>query len=253
MFKNYVKTALRNIFRTKAFSLINIIGLAIGMAGTLMILMYITSELSFENFHKNRKNIYRVGVEFGEEGSKMRFAGAMPALGPALVENFPEVDNTVRFVQDEHTKFEYNSRVFLEQNVFFADSTVFDVFSFKMLEGNPETALNEPYSLVMTEEFAKKLFGDESPLGKTLQYNSDFPVQVTGILKNIPSNTHLKCDYLMSFSSLEPLGRIPETPWNVFGVYLHVSSNQRHHKCTKVLRLKSTGCSRKTQAKILRT
>ncbi len=97
MFKNYVKTAVRNIFRTKAFSLINIIGLAIGMAGTLMILMYITSELSFENFHKNRKHIYRIAVEFGLEGSKMRFAGAMPALGPALVENFPEVDNAVRF------------------------------------------------------------------------------------------------------------------------------------------------------------
>lgn len=187
------------------------------MAGTLMILMYITSELSFENFHKNRKHIYRVAVEFGDEGSKMRFAGAMPALGPALVENFPEVDNVVRFEQDNNTKLEYNSRKFLEQNLFFADPTVFDVFSFTMLEGSPESALNEPFSLVITEEFAQKLFGEEPPLGKTLVYNSEFPVKVTGILKNIPANTHLKCDSLMSFSSLESLGRTPDMPWNVFG------------------------------------
>ncbi|MCJ7579153.1 MAG: ABC transporter permease [Candidatus Aminicenantes bacterium] len=217
MFKNYVKTAVRNIFRTKAFSLINIFGLAIGMAGTLLILMYITSELSFENFHKNRKHIYRVSVEFANEGSKMLFAGAMPALGPALVENFPEVDNAVRFVQDDHTKLEYDNKTFIEQNLFFADPSVFKVFSFTILEGNPETALHEPYSLVITEEFAQKLFGEEQALGKTLLYNSEFPVKVTGIIKDIPANTHLRCDYLMSFSSLESLGRIPDMPWNVFG------------------------------------
>lgn len=230
MLKNYVKTALRNIFRTKAFSLINIIGLAIGMAGTLLIMMYITSELSFENFHKNRKHIYRVGVEFGDEGSKMTFAGAMQALGPALVENFPEVDNAVRFEQDDHPKFEYNNKTFLEQNSFFADPAVFDIFSFTMLEGSPETALIEPFSIVITEDSAQKIFGEESPFGKTLLYNSEFSVKVTGIMKNIPSNTHLKCDYLLSFSSLESLGRIPDMPWNVFGdtyTYLRLKDNTR--------------------------
>jgi len=198
------------------------------MAGTLLILMYITSELSFENFHKNRKHIYRVGVEFGNEGSKMRFAGATPAPGPALVENFPEVDNAVRLVRDEHTKLKYNNKAFLEQNLFFADPSVFEVFSFTMLEGSKDTALNEPFSMVITKEFAQKLFGEERPLGKTLVYNSEFPAKVTGIMKNIPANTHLKCDYLMSFSSLESLGRIPEMPWNVFGdtyTYLLIKDN----------------------------
>ena len=228
MFKNYVKTAVRNIFRTKVFSLINIFGLAIGMAGTLLILMYITSELSFENFHKNRNHIYRVAVEFGNEGSKMRFAGAMPALGPALVENFPEVDNAVRFVRDDHTKLEYNNKEFIEQNLFFADPSVFEIFTFSMLEGSKKTALNEPFSIVITEEFAQKFFGEERPLGKTLVYNSEFSAKVTGIMKNIPANTHIKCDYLMSFSSLESLGRIPEMPWNVFGdtnTYLLLKDN----------------------------
>jgi putative ABC transport system permease protein len=186
--------------------------------------------LSFENFHKNRKHIYRVAVEFGNEGSKMRFAGAMPALGPALVENFPEVDNAVRFEQDDHPKLEYDNKIFLEQNLFFTDPSVFEVFSFTMLEGSPETALNEPFSMVIAEEFAQKLFGEEPPLGKTLLYNSEFPVKVTGIMKNIPANTHLKCDYLMSFSSLESLGRVPDMPWNVFGdtyTYLLLKNNTK--------------------------
>lgn len=230
MIKNYFKTALRNIFRTKAFSLINIIGLAIGMAGTLLIMMYITSELSFENFHKNRKHIYRVDVDFGDEGSKMTFAGAMQALGPALVENYPEVDNAVRLEQDDHPKFEYKNKTFLEQNSFFADPAVFEIFSFTMLAGSPKTALNEPFSIVVTEESAKKIFGEESPLGKTLLYNSEFSLKVTGIMKNIPANTHLKCDYLLSFSSLELLGRIHDTPWNIFGdtyTYLLLKDNTK--------------------------
>jgi len=227
MFKNYIKTAVRNLFRTKVFSLINIVGLAIGMAGTLLILMYVTNELSFENFHKNRKHIYRVSVEFGEEGSRMNFAGAMPALGPALVENFPEVENAVRFVKDDHTILEYNRQTYHEQNYFFADPTVFDIFSFKLLEGSPETALKEPFSIVISQEYAKKIFEDDQPLGKTILYNSEFPAKVTGIIKDIPANTHLKCDYIMSFSSLESLGRMPDKPWNVFGdTYSYVLVNK---------------------------
>ena len=227
MFKNYIKTAVRNLFRTKVFSLINIVGLAIGMAGTLLILMYVTNELSFENFHKNRKHIYRVSVEFGDEGNRMNFAGAMPALGPALVENFPEVENAVRFVKDDHPILEYNRQTYHEQNYFFADPTVFDIFSFKLLEGSPETALKEPFSIVIAQEFAKKIFEDEQPLGKTILYNSEFPAKVTGIIKDIPANTHLKCDYIMSFSSLESLGRMPDKPWNVFGdTYTYVLVNK---------------------------
>ena len=101
MFKNYLKIAIRNISRTKVFSFINIIGLAIGMAGTLMILMYIANELSYESFHKNRNQIFRVSVDFGDKDNRMRFGAAMPALGPALVEEFPEVENAVRFERDK--------------------------------------------------------------------------------------------------------------------------------------------------------
>ncbi|MCK4494802.1 MAG: ABC transporter permease, partial [Candidatus Aminicenantes bacterium] len=228
MFKNYIKVAFRNIMRTKLFSLINITGLAIGMAATLMILMYVSNELSYENFHKNRKQIYRVSVDFGDKNNKMRFAGAMPALGPAVIKEMPEVLNAVRFVQDMRPVLEYGEKKFNEQNFFFADPSVFDVFSFSLMKGSKESALRNPFSMVITEEMAGKFFGEEDPIGKTVLYNAEHPVLVTGIIKNLPVNTHLKCDFLVSYSSLDSLGRIPEKPWNVFGdtyTYLLLKEN----------------------------
>ena len=189
MFKNYMKIAIRSIARTKAFSLINIIGLAIGMTGTLLILMYIANELSYENFHENRDQIFRVSVEFGDKNNRMRFAGAMPALGRASVEEFPEVENAVRFERGEHSVLEYNEKKFHEQNLFFADPSIFQVFSFKMVKGSQETALDDPFSMVITEEKAQKLFGSDDPLGKMVIYNAKHPVRITGIMKNIPANT----------------------------------------------------------------
>lgn len=217
MLKNYLKVALRNLSRTKVFSLINITGLAIGMAGTLMILMYVTNELSYENFHKNRKQIYRVSVEFGEKDNTMRFAAAMPALAPALVEEVPEVINAVRFERDEHTLLEYEEKKFHEQNFFFADPSVFEVFSFSIIKGSEQTALNAPFSVVITERAAQKYFGDEEPVGKSIVYNQKYPLNITGVMRNIPANTHLKCDFLVSYSSLEILGKTTEKPWMVFG------------------------------------
>ena len=217
MLKSYLKVALRNLSRTKVFSLINITGLAIGMAGTLMILMYVTNELSYENFHKNRKQIYRVSVEFGEKDNTMRFAAVMPALAPALVEEVPEVINAVRFERDEHALLEYEERKFNEQNFFFADPSVFEIFSFSMIKGSRQTALNDPFSTVITERAAQKYFGDEEPVGKSMIYNQKYPLNITGVIKNLPANTHLKCDFLVSYSSLETLGKTPEKPWNVFG------------------------------------
>jgi putative ABC transport system permease protein len=223
MLKSYLKVALRNISRTKLFSLINITGLAIGIAGTLMILMYVANELSYENFHKNRKQIYRVSVEFGEKGSTMKFPGAMPALAPALLEEAPDVVNAVRFERDDHATLEYNQKKFNEQNFFFADPSVFDVFSFTMMRGSTKEALIDPFSTVITKNMAQKYFGQDDPIGKSILYNTKYPLKITGIIENIPANTHLKCDFMVSYSSLKPMGKAPERPWNVFGdtyVYL---------------------------------
>lgn len=187
------------------------------MAGTLMILMYVANELSYENFHKNRKQIYRVSVEFGEKGNTMKFAGAMPALAPALIAEAPDVLNAVRFDRDEHAVLEVNERKFNESNVFFADPSVLDVFTFPLVEGNKETALKDPFSMVLTERSAEKYFGEQDSIGQSVIYNAEYPLRITGIMKDIPANTHLRCDFLVSFSSLQSLGRMPERPWNVFG------------------------------------
>jgi len=216
MLKNYLKVALRNVLRTKIFSLINITGLAIGMAGTLMILMYVANELSYENFHKQHKQIYRISVEYGEKGKTMDFAGAMPALGPSLVEETPDVLNAVRFNRDENAVLSYGQKKFNESNVFFADPSVFDVFTFPLIEGDRETALQDPFSLVLTERAARKYFGEQNPLGQSIVYNNEYPLKITGVMKDLPANTHLTCDFLASFNSLESLGKIPERPWMVF-------------------------------------
>jgi putative ABC transport system permease protein len=137
--------------------------------------------------------------------------------GLALVEEVPEVINAVRFERDVHALLEYEERKFDEQNFFFADPSIFEIFSFSMIKGSKQTALNDPFSMVITERAAQKYFGDEEPIGKSMTYNQNYPLNITGVIKNIPANTHLKCDFLVSYSSLERLGRTPEKPWNVFG------------------------------------
>jgi len=214
MFGNYLKIAIRNIIRAKLFSFINIIGLAIGMAGTLMIMTYVAGELSYENFHTNKNRIYRVATDFGQEGSRMPFASTVPALGPALVENLPEVENSVRFEWDPGSKIEYGDQVFGERNIFFVDESVFDIFSFSLICGSKTNVLDAPYSVVISEAVAGKYFGDDDPVGKSIIYNGEYPLKVTGVLKNIPPNTHLKCDFLVSWSTLGALGREYEQPWN---------------------------------------
>ncbi|MFQ5606205.1 MAG: FtsX-like permease family protein, partial [bacterium] len=151
------------------------------------------------------------------EGNKMRFAGSMPALAPALNTQMPEVEQAIRIQQDYDAilSSQPNEQI-REENLFFADPAIFDIFSFYLIEGNPTTALAEPFSIVLTETQAKKYFGSENPLGQTLNYN-DTPVEVTGIMADVPENTHLYCEFLISYSTLKAMGKYPETPWNQWG------------------------------------
>jgi putative ABC transport system permease protein len=223
MIANYLKIAIRNIIRARLFSLINIIGLAIGMAGSLMIMTYVAGELNFESFHKNKDRIYRVATDFGQESSKMPFASTIPALGPALVEHVPEVENAVRFEWDSGSRIEYGDKSFRERNFFFVDESVFDVFSFELIRGSKSEALAAPYSVVISEAVAVKYFGDADPIGKSIIYNDEHPLKITGLIKNIPPNTHLKCDFLVSWSTLGALGREYEQPWNqVMSTYTYL-------------------------------
>jgi len=228
MIKNYLKVAVRDIKKNKVHTFINISGLSISMAGCLLSLMFIANELSYENFHHNRDRICRVGVNFGEKDSKIKLPGAMSALAPALIENVPEVEDAVRFVRDGNAKVEYNQRTFNERNFFITDSTVFDMFSFVLIKGNENDVLSEPFSAVITQKTAAKYFGSQDPVGKTILYNDKYPLRITGVIKDIPPNTHLKCDLLVSFSSNFSENDYQKNAWIPFGnCYTYVLLNPK--------------------------
>ena len=247
MFKNYLKIAFRNIFKFKIFSTINVLGLAIGMAICLLMLMYVVNEISYENFHQKKDRIYRIAVEWGSEKSKMKFAGSMPALAPALNSQIPEVEKAIRIQPDYDAviKNQANEEI-REENLFFADAEIFDIFSFNLLIGDRANALIEPFSVVLSETQAKKYFGEKNPIGKFLNYG-DTPLKITGIMEDVPVNTHLKCEFLVSYSTLEALGKIPDKPWNHWGTDLtyvllkkNATTNSLIKKMAELL-LKNTG------------
>jgi putative ABC transport system permease protein len=217
MFRNYLKTAINIMLKNRFFSSINIVGLALGITACLLILMYVVNELSYESFQKNRHNIYRIALEWGSEGNKMKFAGCMPAVAPAINSELPEVEIAVRLKHDYDAIIKNSDKQEIkEENLFFADSGVFKIFSFNIIEGNREKVLADPFSIVISKKMANKYFGDADPLGQQLTYH-DTPLNITGIMDDIPENTHLKCDFLVSYSTLKALGQAAEKPWNQWG------------------------------------
>ena len=199
MFKNYLKIAFRNIVRHKAFAAINIIGLAIGMACSIFILLWVQNELSYDRFHKNANEIYRITANAGDFKAAVNCAG-MPA---ELKARMPVVKNYVRLSHQSTNVFEVGTRKFEEKKVFYADSTFLQVFSFKLLKGNPETALQRSDAVLITEDMATKYFGQEDAIGKVLKKDNNNNVIITGVLAKIPSNSHLQFDFILPMFYLE--------------------------------------------------
>ncbi len=218
MIKNYFKIAWRTLSKHKGYTTINIIGLTLGLACFLMIGLYVQDELSYDKYHKNIDNIYRVVHGYAEDVNSKNAAnlkehdyryqvwGNAP-VGAALKSDFPEIKAVVQFSGRSTVLLKNGEQVFQEENIFFADSNVLSVFSWPLLAGNPQTALIDPYSAVITEKTAKKYFGNENPIGKTLEGGSsggrgdEGVYKVTGVLKDIPANSHFTFDALMSMGS----------------------------------------------------
>jgi putative ABC transport system permease protein len=217
MLRNYLKTAINSLLRSKFFSLVNILSLAIGMTVCLLIFMYIVNELSYEKFQKNRKDIFRLSLIWGSEDSKMKFAGSMPALAPAIISEVPEAEVAIRVRKGYDAVVKINNEEeFAEENLFFSDPEIFRIFSFSLVQGDPEHALEDPFSVVLSEKASRRYFGNASALGRELFYK-DFPMKVTGIMDDIPANTHLRCDVIMSYTSLKAMGEDQDKPWNTWG------------------------------------
>jgi ABC-type antimicrobial peptide transport system permease subunit len=196
MFKNYLKIAFRNIIRQKGYSFINIFGLAVGMAVCIMILLWVRHESSFDGFHSEADNLYRVNSIWRKGDVKHQAVTAAP-LAPSLKKEFPEIVDVVRFYNTQTWLMRYGRTAGYEENGYFADPSIFTVFSFPLVKGDPKTALSNPRSIVLTESLATKYFSSENPIGKTILVDNQYDFSVTGVMKNIPTNSHLHFDFLV--------------------------------------------------------
>ncbi|MFC2155904.1 ABC transporter permease [Acidobacteriota bacterium] len=211
MFNNYIKVVLRNITRNKLYSFLNIAGLAIGIACCVLILLYVQDELSYDRFHEKADRICRVNSHFAIKDRIMNFATTAHVQGPLLKDEYPEVEKVVRFNGYGSPRvIRYGEKQFTEEKFLWVDHTVFDVFSFELVKGNPKKALIEPDTVVITEEMAIKYFGTENPVGKKLRIHNDTYYMVTGVVQDLPANSYFQPDFLASFSTLKlkPSGNV---------------------------------------------
>lgn len=206
MIKNYLRSAWRNIARHKFISFINISGLTIGITCCLLILLYIINELSYDKFNTNADRTYRVTrIFYSKDGSEnLHLSSIAPPFGPLLKVAFPDIEKVTRVLPNGTTVFRYKDKLFNEQNGFFADENFFNVFSVNITEGDKKTALNDPYTVIITPEIARKYFGNEDPINKTVILdNTKHEFKVTGVFEPFPSNSHMHPNMLMSFNTLK--------------------------------------------------
>ena len=230
MFINYIRIALRTLLRQRQYSLTTIVGLGIGMACCLLIMLFVIDELSYDQYHTKKERIYRLATEI--KGTPL--AGVAKIAGPwgiAAKEQIPEIEAMTRFVMTGQLLIGRDQKRFYEPNGYYTDASVFEIFSFNLLKGNAKTALTEPNSIVITQSIAQKYFGTEEALGQTLQIDnqqqalsryrsslSDY--KITGILEDIPSTSHFTFPYLLSMASLQNPQQESWTQWNQFYTYL---------------------------------
>jgi putative ABC transport system permease protein len=221
MLRNYIKIAFRNLFRNKLYSMINLLGLAIGMAACLMIFLWVQDELSYDRFHQKAERIFRVERKFDFRDMHGQAPVTSGPYGPALVADYPEIENFVRLDREELSIKDHRN-IFRKQSLIFADNSIFDVFDFRLEEGASQAALVQPNSIVLTRENALKFLGTEDAVGKslTLDWNGDLTdFRITGILEKVPHNSHVHFDMLASLSTY-PDERL--SPWFNNFLYTYV-------------------------------
>ena len=216
MLKNYLRTALRNLWKNRTSTVINLFGLTVGITSSLLICLYIRHELSYDRFQRKGDRIARVIMEYSFNGSNASNKGNYTSVRVATVfrQTFPEVESAVKMVKSEEI-LSYKDKLFREKNFYYADPSFFDVFSFTLLTGNPRTALSSPRQVVITQSASKRYFGDDDPIGKVISVAGDSsPYRITGLLADCPSNSQIKFDLLASFSSLGLEKEYEESYWD---------------------------------------
>jgi putative ABC transport system permease protein len=226
MFRLYVLVALRNLLSHRVSSFVNILGLAIGMAAFILIIQYVRYELSYDDFHEDQERIFRIQQDRYNKGElTTQWAAGCSAVGQALFENFPEVEDFTRF-QKWSGVFSQGDIKFREEQIYIADTSFFKNFSFNLIEGDPNTLLANPLEMAISESTARKYYGDENPVGKSLRFNGVVEIQITGIFEDVPQNSHLKPDIVVSWATIVQF-RGPEinTAWQWDGFFNYILLN----------------------------
>ncbi|MBN1272759.1 MAG: ABC transporter permease [Candidatus Aminicenantes bacterium] len=220
MLKNYLKNALRNILNNRTTTFLNLFGLSIGLAVFLLILLFVQFELSYDKYHDDCDRIYRIVQKQVDRKHYIELHGTNiiavthAPLAAALVENFPEILSAVRVNFRSNVLLTTNSKKFFENNICFADPSLFKVFSFQMIKGDPEKALDDLHSIILTERMAKKYFDAEDPVGKWVRYDNRFDLKVMGIVENIPENSHFTMGFIIPFKKFNELNNADGTDWD---------------------------------------
>ena len=228
MLRTHYIASIRSLAKNKVFSVINILGLSIGISTFVIISLYVYREWSFDRYHKNANRIFRIVENLETEREILYSSRSSPPMGPRMKWQFPEVENYVRFLKQDF-RVRLGDKVFVEDNCYLTDSSIFSVFSFPLISGNPRTALAEPHSLVLSESAAKKFFGQNDPLDKSLEVNGEM-FKITGVVADTPENSHFTLKILASFStwtadSMEeniPNKLLEQVGWFMNGIHTYI-------------------------------
>ncbi len=221
MFKNFLKIALRNLYKHKAFTFINIAGLTIGIASFILIFLWIQDELSYDRHNQDFERIFRIGTDIKAGEMEDRGISTTPPLGPAMMAEIPEVESAARFCASVNKLVSFNEGnvSFLENKVFYADSTIFKVLTIPLIQGDPADLLTRKRTIVITRSIATKYFGETDPLGKFLTFDNSRDYEVVGVVKDCPSNSHWHYDILASMVSIQ---RASSTDWLSNNLYTYI-------------------------------
>jgi len=206
MIKNFFRVAIRNISRNKGFTFINVAGMAVGLAASLLILLWVRNEMSYENFNLNAQNIYRVEEDQFYSGERYHVTVTPHPSGPEWREKIPEITDQTRVNRLSRLLFRKDDKLFFESSVYAVDSGLFSIFTFPLVLGDARTALRSPHSILLTEKLAKKYFGNENPMGETLILENTYQFMVTGVIKDLPRNTLFGFDAVLPYSFLNEIG-----------------------------------------------
>lgn len=217
MIKNLIKTALRHMRKHPGYSLLNVIGLTLGISSALFLIIYVADELSFDRYHDNADRIYRVSSKITETDDQFTWNVAQIPMGPQVVQDYPEVESFVRFINMPRALYKFEDKEYIEEDFYYADSTLFDVFTYKVIRGEVKSATRDPKKIVLTETVAGRYFGSSDPIGKTLTEGEN-TYEVTGVIEDVPTNSHFRFDAIAARNNLpKQIGS-----WGNFGVFTYL-------------------------------